>query len=151
MANFNKAFQKVIKAEGGYVFDKDDRGGETYLGISRKYHPNSPMWKYVDEIKKNHPKATNKELTNILKRDKRIDPIVEDVYKEKYWNKLRLDNVKSQKIAEQLFDMGVNAGISTAIRIMNNVIGNTVSANIADDNFIKSVNGYSERNKFRKI
>ncbi len=33
MAKFDDEFEKVILAEGGYVNDPDDAGGETYLGI----------------------------------------------------------------------------------------------------------------------
>ena len=39
MAKFDEEFDKVILAEGGYVNDPDDAGGETYLGISRKNNP----------------------------------------------------------------------------------------------------------------
>ena len=35
MANFDEEFNRIIFVEGGYVNDKDDAGGETYLGISR--------------------------------------------------------------------------------------------------------------------
>ena len=40
MADFLKAFNKIIVNEGGYVNDKDDKGGETFMGITRKNHPN---------------------------------------------------------------------------------------------------------------
>ena len=43
MANFKESFDKVILAEGGYVNDPDDAGGETYLGISRVNHPYLPI------------------------------------------------------------------------------------------------------------
>ncbi len=36
MANFNNAFNLVLKNEGSYSNDPDDPGGETYKGISRK-------------------------------------------------------------------------------------------------------------------
>ena len=39
MANFDEEFNRIIFVEGGYVNDKDDAGGETYLGISRKANP----------------------------------------------------------------------------------------------------------------
>lgn len=52
MANFDEEFKKVIVVEGGYVDDPDDIGGETYLGISRRYNPNSKMWNIIDDIKK---------------------------------------------------------------------------------------------------
>ena len=31
MANFEKAFQLILKNEGGYAFDPKDNGGETYV------------------------------------------------------------------------------------------------------------------------
>ena len=34
MANFDIAFNRTIIAEGGYVNDPDDKGKETYMGIS---------------------------------------------------------------------------------------------------------------------
>ena len=52
MANFDIEFEKLILAEGGYVNDHDDAGGETYLGISRKNNPNWSGWKLIDSIKK---------------------------------------------------------------------------------------------------
>ena len=36
MADFRLAYKKIEAAEGGYVNDPDDKGGETYKGISRK-------------------------------------------------------------------------------------------------------------------
>ena len=33
---FEKAFGYVIANEGGYVFDKNDPGGETKYGISKR-------------------------------------------------------------------------------------------------------------------
>ena len=52
MANFDKSFNKLILTEGGYVNDPADRGGETYLGISRVHHPDSLMWPIIDDVKK---------------------------------------------------------------------------------------------------
>ena len=36
MANFQEALKKVLVYEGGYVNDKDDAGGETYKGITKR-------------------------------------------------------------------------------------------------------------------
>ena len=44
MAYFGDAFKKLSIKEGGYVNDKDDAGGETYRGISRKYNPTWQGW-----------------------------------------------------------------------------------------------------------
>ena len=77
MANFDEEFKKVIVVEGGYVDDPDDIGGETYLGISRRYNPNSKMWNIIDDIKKrfgtkgiNNRLKNNQEIANyIIERD----------------------------------------------------------------------------------
>ena len=47
MANFNQAFKKVMSAEGGYVNDPDDPGGETYKGVARKMNPRWSGWAIV--------------------------------------------------------------------------------------------------------
>ena len=47
MAEFKKAYDKTMGHEGGYVHDPDDAGGETYKGISRRYHPGWEGWKVV--------------------------------------------------------------------------------------------------------
>lgn len=122
MANFHNAFIKVIKAEGGYVNDPDDKGGETYLGISRRNHPDSSMWAVIDDTKKRNPGISNKNLTTILKQNPRLDATAKLIYKTKYWDVLKLDDVYSQKIAEQMFDMAVNAGVSTAIKLAQRIL-----------------------------
>ena len=49
MADFEKGFKKIIANEGGYVNDKDDKGGETFMGITRKNHPNILLWGIIDD------------------------------------------------------------------------------------------------------
>ena len=70
MANFNIEFEKLILAEGGYVNDSDDAGGETYLGISRKNNPKWIGWKTIDSIKKIYG---NKNITARLKENESLE------------------------------------------------------------------------------
>lgn len=49
-------------------------------------------------------------------RQKAIDIIV-DVYSRKYWNPL-YESIADKKLAIRLFDFGVNAGIATAVKIL---------------------------------
>lgn len=130
MASFKIAFDKVILAEGGYVNDIDDAGGETYLGISRKNHPNANMWKYIDEYKKQY---TIKELNNVLAKDEKIISEIQHIYSYKYWDVFDLDNVPNQKIAHQIFDDAVNRGVVAATRLAQHIMGMTVTGKITEE------------------
>ena len=94
MAYFGDAFKKLSIKEGGYVNDKDDAGGETYRGISRKYNPTWQGWTMIDSYKK-HYTVGSKEL----------------------------DDFNSQRVAEQLFDTNVNCGQVAAIKMAQRVLG----------------------------
>lgn len=139
MANYNIAYNKVIKIEGGYVNDPDDAGGETYMGISRKFNPNAKFWKIIDEIKSINKNITNKEMNAILKKNNSIIGEIKNIYKNKYWDKLYLDNLNSQKIAEELFDTAVNMGVSVAIKILQNSLRVKTDGKMTND-LIKIVN-----------
>lgn len=139
MANYNIAYNKVIKVEGGYVNDPDDAGGETYMGISRKFNPTAKFWKIIDEIKSKNKNITNKEMNTILKKNNSIIGEIKNIYKNKYWDKLYLDSLNSQKIAEELFDTAVNMGVSVAIKILQNALKVKTDGKMTND-LIKIVN-----------
>ena len=119
MANFKEAFEKVVFNEGGYVNDSDDAGGETYMGISRKAHPNAIIWKHIDKITAKY--KTAKTITKYLKENKELTREIESIYKSDYWAKFNLDKEKSQRLANQIFDSAVNCGVSATIKRINRV------------------------------
>lgn len=129
MANFTKAFNKVIINEGGYVNDPDDKGGETYLGISRKSHPHSLIWKDIDEYKK---KYSIKDLNKRLKANRKLTKIIGELYKSEYWDIFDLDKVPNQNLAHQIFDDAVNRGVKSATRLVQQITGMTVTGKIND-------------------
>jgi len=45
--NFDAAFAQVMKSEGGYVWDKDDAGGETNLGVTIGAWAAAPLYIFV--------------------------------------------------------------------------------------------------------
>lgn len=111
MANFEKAFEKTEKNEGKNVWTniKGDSGKETWSGISRAANPSWAGWAILDKIsnKKNGQVITTPELER-LKRD---------LYKNNYWNPIWGDKINNQKVAEDMYDMGVNAGPATSIKL----------------------------------
>lgn len=109
MAEFLPAFERMIVNEGGYVLHTvaGDRGGMTYAGIARNFHPGWQGWKVIDQGET--PPAE----------------LVRQFYRSNFWAPLRLDDVEHQEVASNLFDFGVNAGLSTAAKLAQLVVGVT--------------------------
>ena len=78
MPIFKYAYDLTNKAEGSYANDPDDKGGETYGGISRKNHPIWRGWFRVDEVKRqtSDPKA----IGTLLDADKNLQKMKKDFY-----------------------------------------------------------------------
>lgn len=116
MADFNVALVKILKHEGGYVNDPNDKGGETYKGISRRAHPKSSLWTLIDNYKKEY--GTGSTFKQKISRDKDITNVVHLIYKTNYWNVFDLDSISNQKLAEQIFDDAVNRGCGAACKLL---------------------------------
>jgi lysozyme family protein len=95
--NFDQAFERLIGHEGGYVNNPADPGGETKFGISRRAYP-------LEDIKR---------MT--LDRAKAL-------YLRDYWGPAGCDAVPDG-IKFDLFDLAVNSGITTAVRLLQNAVG----------------------------
>lgn len=111
MAKFDEAYQRTLKFEGGWVNDDADSGKETYKGISRAANPNWSGWKIVDGYKKksNFPKN--------LDSDTKLQSLVKELYKTNYWDKVWGDKITNQKVANDLYDTGVNMGVAMSIKL----------------------------------
>jgi len=115
MANFKEAYKKTMHHEGGYVDDPNDAGGETYKGVARTRNPDWSGWALVDARKgdSNFPKC--------LDNDDAVQDAVMALYKRKYWDCYRADEL-SQDVAEELFDTGVNMGTGRASRFFQGAL-----------------------------
>lgn len=130
MADFDIEFDKVIAAEGVYGNDSDDSGKETCYGISRVYNSSWDGWTIIDDIKK---KYGTKNITSRIKANNKILKYAKSLYKSNYWDILELDDIPSQAISHQLFDMCVNAGKTAAVRLAQRVIGMTVTGKWSEE------------------
>lgn len=111
---FDKAYDITMGYEGGYSDDPVDRGGESYKGISRRWHPNWPGWVLIDGYKKKNPDK----IPSILYKDSVLNQLTRAFYKDHYWTKPhfnKVDNI-SPDIAERLFDIGINVGLKRVSR-----------------------------------
>ena len=116
MAKFDEAFEKTAAIEGGYVFDPDDAGGETYKGISRRFNPSWGGWDKIDEVKKANPRK--RKFDNIFDQDDAPQQGVKLFYKQFYWDRFWGDDIPVQEIGEELFDTGVNLGVRRVVRFL---------------------------------
>ena len=123
MATFDDAYKILLKSEGGYVNDSDDSGGETYRGISRRYNLEWEGWTIIDNYKRRYQ---GKSLAKVLNADEALQVMVKDLYKQKYWDVLELDEVPSQNIAYQMFDTCVNCGFGSAVRFAQASLGEKI-------------------------
>lgn len=106
--SFEKAFAKMSLNEGGYSNNKNDLGGETYNGISRKYHPNWSGWTIVDNVKKQN--KTVLAINKALKASSGMKTAIKEFYYNEYWKTPGFDKVDAvnEAISEKLFDISVH-------------------------------------------
>jgi lysozyme family protein len=114
MANFEEAYYLTLGHEGGYANDPTDAGGETYMGISRVYNPSWYGWGIIDEAKGDN-------FPSCLDNDEELQDAVEDFYKDKYWDVNLLDQFP-QAVSNEMFDTGVNMGISRAAKFLQTAL-----------------------------
>lgn len=112
MADFEVAIELIKHSEGGYwkgFSDKFvDKGGETYQGIARNFHPKWNGWAFIDNQKKVAPIEWQTKFTE-------LDGDVEEFYLVSFWNPLLLSEVKDQAVADSIMDMAVNLGAGTVV------------------------------------
>lgn len=119
MADFKQAYQITMGHEGTYANDPDDSGGETWKGVARKRHPGWGGWVTIDAAKKQPG------FPDSLKGNPQLELHVRAFYKENFWNRLSLDAIQDQRIANELFDTGVNCGTGVAALFLQRALNVT--------------------------
>lgn len=93
---YNKAFDLLMKVEGGYVNDPRDKGGETKYGISKKQYPNIDIKNLtLDEAK--------------------------DIYFKDYWLRNKCDTLPDC-LSVFLFDFCVNSNSIRARKFLQEAL-----------------------------
>lgn len=103
MAKLVLAMPYLRSNEGGWAYIVGDRGGMTYMGISRTMQPNWPGWVIIDKL--NLPIHQPHTCDQILASNPAILSLVLDFYQKTYWC---YDGLVSQQVATKLFDGAVN-------------------------------------------
>jgi lysozyme family protein len=113
ISNWKQAFEQMLASEGGFTDDERDPGnklpdgrkGSTMLGVTQ----------FNWEQHTGH-QVTHEQMRKLTPAD------VEPLYKKKYWDAVRADELPSG-IDYLVFDMGVNAGPGRAIKLLQAAVG----------------------------
>ena len=119
-----KAFEHTMQNEGGYADHPADRGGETFMGITRKNHPDWSGWENIDNLKKSGHIDDAHKLPAMMAQ-------AQSFYLEHYWKKVKADNFDSE-LALVLFDTSVHSGVGRASKLLQKSVGYLIP-NIAVD------------------
>ena len=109
LIKFDDIIEVVLEHEGGYVNDPKDPGGETKYGISKKAYPDVDIKNLIEEEAK-------------------------EIYKSDYWDKNKVDNLPDD-LKHIFFDMCVNMGRGTAVRVLQRAINNKGGDLVVDGGF----------------
>lgn len=147
MALFEPAYKRFIQPfEGGYVNNPNDRGGETYAGISRVHNPQeNDLWTTIDFEKRARYNGTIPRGTKFPA----IQYLVDAFYKS-LWEKHRLSEIKSQGVATMFFDFIVNSGATKAVKILQKLVGTTADG-IVGPITLGAVNKSNERDLLTRL
>jgi lysozyme family protein len=109
MASLEEAMKGVREFEGGWVHDETDPGGETYVGITRRYFPEWYAWKIIDARKVNG--VSDKVF---------LTEAVDSFYATNFWNRFRGNEISDvlQKIANELMLASVHCGVHQAVKFL---------------------------------
>lgn len=154
MAVFEIAYKITKSNEGGYTNKptSKDRGGETYKGIARVFHPTWIGWKIVDAYKK---KMGGKIPENHVIPDPALDKLVVEFYRKNFWDVIQGDKIAHQQIANLIFDFGVNGNHTTVISFVEHIINGLgfkvlVDGKI-DPEVLKYLNGLNKTEIYQRL
>lgn len=107
---FESSWGRVLKAEGGYVNNPDDPGGETKYGISKRSYP------HLD-------------IPNLTPEDAKA------IYKSDYYDATGANVIGkiNPGLAEHIADMGFNAGPRRAVELLYETVGLPRQGTITDE------------------
>lgn len=101
----------IKNIEGGYVNDPDDKGGETYAGISRRWHPDWLGWIIVDLYKE-----SGEGFEKLLLENEKLYLMVYEFYENNFL--APFSNIENDDIEAELFDTAVNMSVKTAKKML---------------------------------
>ena len=114
---FDKIFPVILQNEKGFVNDLSDPGGATKYGVSLRFLKSVGDYDYdldgdgdidIDDIR-------------LLKIED-----AKEIFYGRFYAPLRLDELKNEKLALEVIDHAINAGMKSAVKILQSIAGTKV-------------------------
>jgi len=132
--DFLLGYKDTVADEGITLkIDPNDRGGQTWKGISRVMNPNCDIWPLIDaHLKAKHGIAE-------FKADAELERRVQQFYYNEFWLKLRLNEIKSLHIKLKYFNTAVNVGLGPATKFQQESVQLATTGHV-DTSLINALN-----------
>lgn len=134
---FLKVSDVILRHEGGYINNPDDKGGETNLGITLD------TWRFL-ATQDLGIKASSETLKSMTKSQ------AETIYYNHYWQTKGFCKLENTKIALMIYDWTITSGlaIKQIRKCLHNECDSTLSvSNKMDDDIIHCVNNIDDQEK----
>lgn len=105
--NFDKCLEMLLEHEGGYVNNKNDRGGMTNLGVTRRVYED-----WVDRP------VSEQEMRDLTPED------VAPIYRKNYADRIHFDSLPSG-LDWACLDWAINSGASRPAKAIQRAVGAT--------------------------
>ena len=119
----------------------EGESGLTYFGIYESAHPNWYGWNVIKRYLVNTPDL--KECSKILANVSDLNQKVEEFYKKEFFDKLKLDLVKSVDKQEEIMCFAINVGLKPCIKKLQECLGVKVDGIIGQQT-INALNAFDE-------
>lgn len=147
MADFKEAHLLLENAEFSsnpkkYLHKNQNENDLTLGGIYSKYHQLDINWHFVKGVLS----LCNGDIQRasvMLYADEETRKNVFIFFREKFWYKMKLDEIQSQKIANEIYLSGVHIGITNAIKLAQETVMVKVDG-IIGKMTIKALNNFDE-------
>jgi lysozyme family protein len=116
---FRKLMRNTMKREGGFEDNPDKIDQPTNMGITSntlaRYNSTHPGYNFPTNVRKLKPEQA------------------EQIYKQEYYDKYRIDEIKNDAVRKNVFDMLVLSGPKAVGEIVQNSLNESVGSNLAID------------------
>lgn len=121
MSNFERAINKVLEHEGGYVNNPNDKGGHTNFGIT------------LGLIQDLHIDLNEDGVINWVDIKTMSIEDAKDIYKKQWWDKQGYGKINDQTIATKVFDFAINMGAPRAHKLLQEAVNIALGTNLVVD------------------